>query len=185
MTSMEKIDVFKKQFEYYKSLAEKSIEQLDEEFLFKVVDEGSNSIALIMKHIAGNMLSRWTNIFEEDGEKEWRNRDEEFIDRFIGKDDLMAYWDKGWAVFFETLDHIQEDDLQKIIYIRNMGTTVYDAIVRQLCHYPYHIGQIVFAAKCIKGRSFTNLSIPLGASKTYNAERFQKEKSIKYFTDDN
>ncbi len=181
---MNKIEVFRKQFEYYKSLGEKSIEQLKEEDLFKVIGKGSNSIAVIMKHIAGNMLSRWTNIFEEDGEKEWRNRDEEFIDRFTDKSDLMAYWDKGWSVLFDTLDGIEEDDLEKIIYIRNMGTSVHDAIIRQICHYPYHIGQIVFAAKMIKGESFESLSIPLGASKEFNSQRFNREKSIKHFTDD-
>jgi len=181
---MDRIKVFKKQFDYYKSLAEKAIEQLEDTDLFKDMGDGSNSIAVIMKHIAGNMLSRWTNIFEEDGEKEWRNRDEEFIDRFSDKASLMDYWNRGWSVLFATLDSIKDEDLEKIIYIRNMGTTVHDAIIRQICHYPYHIGQIVFAAKLIKGGSFKSLSIPLGASKSFNSKRFEKEKSIKHFTDD-
>lgn len=181
---MEKVEVFKKQFSYYKSLAEKSIEQLDDQSLFQVIDEGSNSIAVIMKHIAGNMLSRWTNIFEEDGEKEWRDRDEEFIDRFKTKEELMAYWNKGWSLLYETLDQLKAEDLEKIIYIRNMGTTVHDAIIRQICHYPYHIGQIVYAAKLLKGSSFVSLSIPLNASKNYNSERFEKDKTVKHFTDD-
>ena len=181
---MKKIEVFKKQFDYYKTLAEKSIAQLEEDSLFEEIENGSNSIAVIMKHIAGNMLSRWTNIFEEDGEKEWRNRDDEFVDGFSGKEELIAYWDKGWTRLFETLDGINEEDLERIIYIRNMGTTVHDAIIRQICHYPYHVGQIVFAAKLIKGESFESLSIPKGASKSYNAKRFGKEKTIKHFTDD-
>ena len=181
---MDKIEVFKKQFEYYRILAEKSIAQLDDQDLFKEMGDGSNSIAVILKHIAGNMLSRWTNIFEEDGEKEWRNRDEEFIDRFEDKDELMTYWNKGWNRLFETLDQLEEEDLGRIIYIRNMGTSIHDAIIRQICHYPYHIGQIVFAAKLLKGDAFTSLTIPKGASKSYNAKRFEKEKSIKHFTDD-
>ena len=131
---MKRIEVFKKQFEYYKSLAEKSIAQLEDESLFKSPEEGSNSIAIIMKHIAGNMLSRWTNIFEEDGEKEWRNRDEEFIDRFNTKEELMEYWEKGWTKLLETLNQLADEDLDRIIYIRNMGTTVHDAIIRQICH---------------------------------------------------
>lgn len=181
---MEKLKVFQKQFEYYKSLADKSIVQVDEAMLFKEVGEGSNSIAVIMKHIAGNMLSRWTNIFEEDGEKEWRQRDEEFIDRFSNKEELLAYWEKGWKRLFDTLKSLSEEDLERIIYIRNMGTSVHDAIIRQICHYPYHIGQIVFEAKLIKGDTFVSLSIPKGASKNYNEKRFNKEKSIRHFTDD-
>jgi len=181
---MTKIEVFKKQFEYYRYLAEKSVEQLEPSQLFKVPSGGVNSIAVIMKHIAGNMLSRWTNIFEEDGEKEWRERDEEFINRFKDKEELMEYWNRGWAVLFETLDRIDVEDLERIIYIRNMGCTVHDAIIRQICHYPYHIGQIVFVAKLFKGTSFTSLSIPLNTSKSFNDERFDKDKSIKHFTDD-
>ena len=128
---MTKIEVFRKQFDYYKSLAEKSIDQLESDQLFKVIGEGSNSIAVIMKHIAGNMLSRWTNIFEEDGEKEWRERDEEFINRFESEEALKEYWDKGWKVLFGTMDEIKDKDLDRIIYIRNMGCTVHDAIIRQ------------------------------------------------------
>jgi len=96
----------------------------------------------------------------------------------------MDYWNRGWTRLFETLDPIVDEDLERIIYIRNMGTTVHDAIIRQICHYPYHIGQIVYAAKFIKGEAFESLSIPKGASKSYNAERFKKEKSIKHFTED-
>jgi len=181
---MSKVDVYKKQFFYYKVLTEKSIDQIIDEKLFEVVEEGTNSIAVIMKHISGNMLSRWTNIFEEDGEKTWRNRDDEFVDSFNGKDELMKYWEKGWTVLFDTLNQLNDDDLERTIYIRNMGCTVHDAIIRQLCHYPYHIGQIVFLSKFFKGKNFKSLSIPLGTSSQYNKEKFSKEKSIKHFTDD-
>ena len=181
---MANVEIYIKQFNYYKELAEKSIDQLEDQQLFEVVGDGTNSIAVIMKHISGNMLSRWTNIFEEDGEKEWRERDEEFIDRFGSKDELLAYWKKGWDTLFNTLDAIDDGDLDRIVYIRNMGCSVHDAIIRQICHYPYHIGQIVYVSKLLKGPSFTSLSIPIGESKTYNSKRFDKEKSLKHFTDD-
>ena len=182
---MSRITIYIKQFEYYKILAEQSIDQLKDENLFEVIGEGTNSIAVIMKHIAGNMLSRWTNIFEEDGEKSWRNRDDEFVDGFKDKNDLIGYWEKGWSVLFDTLSQLEEDDLERIIYIRNMECSVHDAIIRQLCHYPHHIGQIVLLSKLIMGRKFKSLSIPLGASSQYNSIRFNKEKSIKHFTEDN
>jgi len=181
---MHKVEVFKKQFFYYKSLAEKAIEQLEDHSLFAESEEGSNSISVIMKHMAGNMRSRWTNIFVEDGEKEWRNRDDEFVDSFSDKKELLDYWESGWKVLMDTLNGLEESDLERIIYIRNMGTTVHDAIIRQLCHYSYHVGQIVYAAKSIKGVSFTSLSIPKGASKSFNEQRFEKPKSIMHFTDD-
>jgi hypothetical protein len=181
---MNKISIFKKQFDYYKVLADKSIDQLDDDKLFEIVGEETNSIAILMKHIAGNMLSRWTNIFEEDGEKSWRNRDDEFVDSFNNKAELIQYWKKGWSVLDETLDQLKEEDLDRIIYIRNMGCSVHDAIIRQLCHYPYHVGQIIFLAKYFKGKTFKSLSIPRGTSTQYNDERFVKDKSIKHFTDD-
>lgn len=182
---MDRVNIYIKQFEYYKKLAEMAIDQLESNQLFKEVANGTNSIAVIMKHIAGNLISRWTNVFKEDGEKEWRNRDSEFVDDFNGKDELLAYWNKGWKILFDLLNTIDEADLERIIYIRNMGCSLDDAILRQLCHYPYHIGQIVFVSKYFKGESFSSLTIPLGASKTYNKEKFDQEKSIKHFTDDN
>ena len=179
-----RLEIYTKQFEYYKGLLEKSIDQLDASDLFKDFGDGTNSIAIIMKHIAGNMISRWTNIFEEDGEKSWRNRDSEFENNFQDRSEVMAYWEKGWSVLFSTLEDLTDSDLDKIIYIRNMGCSVHDAIIRQLCHYPYHIGQVVFAAKLIKRSEFESLSIPKGASKRYNAKRFEQKKSLKHFTDD-
>lgn len=181
---MGKVEIYRKQFLYYKQLADKSIQQCEDASLFKEMGEGTNSIAIIMKHLSGNMLSRWTNIFEEDGEKEWRNRDMEFVDDFKNKEELVAYWEKGWKILFETLNSLEDHDLSTIIYIRNMGCSVNDAIIRQLCHYPYHVGQIVFIAKQLNGRNFKSLSIPKGQSKTYNQARFEKEKTIKHFTED-
>jgi len=178
------INNYVRQFSYYKSLADKAVAQVNEQEVFIEPADGSNSIAVIMKHIAGNMLSRWTDIFNTDGEKPWRNRDQEFEILNMNAQELQAYWEKGWDVLLETLESLSDNDLERIIYIRNMGHTLQEAIVRQICHYPYHIGQIVFVAKLMKGEAFTSLSVPKNASDAYNAEKFAKEKSRKHFTDD-
>ena len=174
----------KKQFEYYKSLGDKTFNQLTFEELQKEFLDNSNSISIIVKHIAGNMLSRWTNFLTEDGEKEWRQRDSEFEDTYKSKEDLIADWNKGWDCLFNALNELTETDLERIIYIRNQGHTVTEAINRQLSHYPYHVGQIVFLGKLIKGKKWQSLSIPKGSSKKYNEEKFIKEKERRHFTDD-
>ena len=181
---MSKVEAYQKQFQYYRSLAEKAIVQISDELLFRVPSPESNSIAVIMKHMAGNMLSRWTNIFEADGEKLWRNRDDEFINTFSSKAELTEYWNQGWEKLESTLEDVSDVDLETIIYIRNMGCTLHDAIIRQVSHYAYHVGQIVFTARLLKVNGFESLSVPLGASKLYNEERFAREKEIKHFVDD-
>lgn len=173
-----------KQFEYYKSLGDKTFNQLTFEDMQWQSNADSNSIAIIVKHIAGNMLSRWTNFLTEDGEKTWRKRDEEFIDSFDTIEDLMAAWESGWLCLFNAIKPLKNDDLEPVIYIRNQGHTVTEAINRQLAHYAYHIGQMVFLAKLIKGEDWQSLSIPKGNSLKYNKEKFSKEKGIRYFTDD-
>jgi len=173
-----------RQFEYYKSLADKAMEQITADELFLLPAPHSNSVAVIVKHIAGNMLSRWTEIFTSDGEKEWRNREQEFDASDMNHAELMAYWEKGWATLFATLESMSDSDLERIIYIRNMGHTVQEAIIRQICHYPYHIGQIVYICKLLRGDKFNSLSIPKNQSKTYNKDKFDKEKSRKHFTED-
>ncbi len=173
-----------KQIAYYKNLADKTFSQLTEEQIFFQQNNESNSIAIIVKHIAGNMLSRWTNFFTEDGEKSWRNRDDEFVNTFASKEAMIAYWEKGWSTFSSTLNSLDEKDLERIIYIRNQGHTVTEAINRQICHYPYHIGQIVFLGKIHQNENWKSLSIPKNSSKQYNQEKFNKEKSRKHFTDD-
>jgi hypothetical protein len=178
------LESIKKQFLYYKTLGEKAIDQLEEEQLFISVNEDTNSIALIVKHLSGNMLSRWTNFLTSDGEKEWRNRDSEFEPSFTTKKELLDLWDKGWNCFFTAINALSEDQLETIIYIRNEGHTVLEAINRQLAHYPYHVGQIVFYAKMLKNSEWTSLSIPKNKSNNYNSEKFSQEKSIKNFTDD-
>jgi len=178
------INNYKRQFEYYKSLSDKSIEQISKTDIFLVPSIGSNSISVIMKHIAGNMLSRWTDIFNTDGEKSWRNRDQEFTTKDMSYEEVIDYWEKGWTCLYRTLDTLTDDHLNKTIYIRNMGHTVQEAIIRQLCHYSYHIGQIVYASKIIAEDDFLSLSIPKGNSIAYNKEKFSKEKRDEHFTND-
>lgn len=174
----------KKQFLYYKMLAEKSFEQLEEEQLFTVVNENTNSIAVIVKHLSGNMLSRWTDFMTTDGEKAWRNRDDEFEDTYTSKTELIEAWQKGWDCLLDALQGLQPEQLTDIIYIRNEGHTVIEAINRQLAHYPYHIGQIVSHAKLLKKGAWNSLSIPKNNSAHYNAGKFSKEKGIRNFTDE-
>lgn len=173
-----------KQFEYYKLLGEKALAQLSDEQLFQVPSIESNTMAVIVQHLSGNMLSRWTDFLTTDGEKEWRNRDAEFDDVISTKEELYAAWNKGWSVFLNTLNSLIEEDLTKIVYIRNQGHTVMEAINRQLAHYPYHIGQMVYLAKYLVSQPWESLSIPKNQSKEYNAEKFSQEKSVKHFTDE-
>lgn len=178
------LESVRKQFLYYKMLGEKAMEQLEPEQLFVMANEDTNSIATIVKHLAGNMLSRWTDFLTTDGEKEWRQRDAEFENDLQTKAAVLALWEKGWDCFFNALNSLQPEQLSEIIYIRNEGHTVLEAINRQLAHYPYHVGQMVFSAKQLKNSSWNSLSIPRNASKSYNAEKFSKDKSMKNFTDD-
>ena len=148
-----------KQFQQYKLLAEKAIDQIDNDTLFAQVNNESNSIAMIIQHLAGNMLSRWTDIFTTDGEKHWRKRDEEFEPVLQTKDEVMNTWEAGWQCLFNTLQNLTPALLQSTIYIRGEAHTVLEAINRQLAHYPYHVGQIIFIAKMYNS-SFESLSIP-------------------------
>ena len=159
-----------KRFNYYKELGDKTFEQIKEaDFYFKPNAE-SNSIAIILQHTAGNMLSRWTDFLTVDGEKEWRNRDVEFEDQKLTQQQLVALWQKGWDCLLGTLTSLTEDDLQKTIFIRSEGLLVVDAINRQLAHYPYHVGQIIYLAKIIKSKDWQNLSIAKGYSEQFNQQ---------------
>jgi Protein of unknown function (DUF1572) len=157
-----------KRLSYYKDLGDKTFAQLDEAAFHYQPNEASNSIALIIQHMAGNMLSRWTDFLTADGEKEWRNRDTEFEEQLLSKEQLTAFWEKGWACCLNAIRSLTEDDLQKTITIRTEALTVVDAINRQLAHYPYHVGQLVFLGKLITGNNWQNLSIPKGNSDHYN-----------------
>lgn len=168
-------------FDYYKNLGSKSIVQLSEDQIHWQANPASNNIAIIVKHLVGNMLSRWTNFLTEDGEKTWRKRDAEFEHTIKNKEELLAFWEKGWKCLFEAINPLEVEDLDKIIYIRNEGHTVLEAVNRQLAHYAYHIGQIVFLAKQLRNENWQSLSIPKGESKTFNQEKFSKEKDRKHF----
>lgn len=176
----------KKQFLYYKTLAEKAMEQLEPDQLYSTAadNEDVNSIATIVNHLCGNMLSRWTDFLTTDGEKPWRDRDSEFENVINGKEELLTKWNEAWTCLFNTLNSIKPDQLLQIIYIRNEGHTVMEAINRQLAHYPYHIGQIIYASKSLKPTSWNSLSIPRNSSKNFNNEKFSQEKALKNFTHD-
>lgn len=150
----------KAEFLRYKSLAEKAIDQLEPNQVFFAANEDSNSIASIIKHMHGNMLSRWTDFLTTDGEKPWRKRDEEFENSIITKEEIIKRWGEGWKCLFNALDALTEAHLTQTVHIRNEPLTVLDAINRQLAHYSYHVGQIVFAAKQLKKESWNSLSIP-------------------------
>lgn len=173
----------KKQFEYYKILGEKSIQQLEDSALFWQYNDASNSIAIIVNHLHGNMMSRWTDFLTSDGEKEWRNRDNEFDDAIRNRADLMLKWNEGWNCLFNALDTINEDNFTEKIYIRNQEHTITEAVNRQMMHYAYHVGQIVFISKMIQDADWQSLSITKGASKEYNDNKFSKGKHKGHFTD--
>lgn len=156
-----------KRFRYYKDLGDKTFEQLEEADLFYLPSTESNSIAIIVQHMYGNMLSRWTNFLTEDGEKEWRRRDDEFEVMISTKQDILSFWNKGWDCLLKTLESLNPEDLHKIVTIRTEPLKVYDAILRQLAHYSYHVGQIVYLGRLIKNESWTSLSIPKGNSAEY------------------
>ena len=162
-----------KRFEYNKSLGDKTFEQLEEKDLFFKPSPESNSIAIIIQHMYGNMLSRWTNFLTEDGEKEWRKRDAEFEEMQISKQDLLSFWNEGWKVLLDTLKSLLPEDLTKTIHIRTEPLIVYDAIIRQMAHYPYHVGQIVQIGKMIRDKEFKSLSIPKGESQQFNQQMQQ------------
>lgn len=172
-----------RQFRYYKMLGEKAMQQLSDAALFYQPNEESNSIAIIVKHLWGNMLSRWTNFLTEDGEKPWRQRDAEFEATIKTREELLEKWEEGWQCLFHALQSITDEDMDKIIYIRNEGHSILEAINRQIAHYSYHTGQIVFLAKMVKNEDWNSLSIPRHKSGDYNADKFSQEKGIRHFTD--
>lgn len=159
-----------KRFRNYKDLGDKTFEQLKEEDFFFQPSSESNSIAIIIQHLYGNMMSRWTNFLTEDGEKEWRKRDEEFEVMQCSRRDLISFWNTGWDCLLSTLIQLKEEDLKRVIFIRTEPLMVMDAILRQLAHYPYHVGQIAYLGKLIRNEEWNSLSIPKakGASKEYN-----------------
>jgi hypothetical protein len=152
-------------FRTYKTLAEKAIEQTKDDELFVTLDEESNSIAVIMKHLAGNMFSRWTDFLTTDGEKPDRHRDMEFvITSGTSREDVLAYWERGWKCVFDAIEPLTADDFEKTVNIRGQAHTIVQAINRQLTHYSYHVGQIVFLAKHFRSTEWQSLSVPKNRS---------------------
>ena len=167
-------------FRYYKQLAERAIQQCPEEGLFSTLDAESNSIALIVKHMSGNMRSRWTDFLTTDGEKPDRNRDSEFEEPPASRADLIAMWERGWKTLFEALEHLADADLARTITIRTEPHSVMQAINRQVAHYSYHVGQIVFLAKHFTAKttgSWTSLSVPRRKSAEFNSDVAAGRKS--------
>ena len=171
-----------KQFEYYRMIAEKAISRLSEEELNLKISTESNSVAMLMRHLTGNLLSRFTDFFTEDGEKSWRNRDEEFADGTYEKIALITEWNKAWEVLFQTLKGIDTTNIEQSVKIRNQEHTIAEAIYRQLSHYPYHIGQIVFIGKLIRNQDWQSLTIAKNKSQEYNRGKFDNPNSETHFS---
>lgn len=164
-------------FRYYKRLAEGAMEQVADEQLFRILDEEMNSIAIVVKHMAGNMRSRWTDFLTSDGEKPDRNRDSEFINPPGTRSQLMTVWNQGWEKVFETLSELSDQDLTARVTIRGEPHSVMQAINRQIAHYAYHCGQIVFLAKHFQGRAWKSLSVPRNHSAEFNRRVLAGEAS--------
>lgn len=167
-------------FRFYKQLADRAIEQCPDEGLFATLDVESNSIAIIVKHLSGNMRSRWTDFLTSDGEKPDRNRDTEFEDPPKARAELVEMWERGWKYLFDALEGLTEADLTKTVKIRTEPHSVMQAINRQMAHYTNHVGQILFAAKhftVAKTGKWTSLSVPRGQSKTFTADVAAGRKS--------
>ena len=184
MTSADFLPSARKQFDYYKLLGEQAMAQIPDDKLSWQPNAASNSIATIVKHLWGNMLSRWTDFLTTDGEKPWRTREAEFDNDLRTRAEVLAHWEAGWQCLFAALDALTPTDLDQIIYIRNQGHIVTEAINRQLAHYPYHVGQIVFMARLVADEAWQSLSIPRGNSAAYNAEKFAKPPHQAHFTDE-
>lgn len=155
-------------FKEGKLLGDKTFAQLTDQEMHFQPNEESNSIAVIIQHMQGNMISRWTNFLSEDGEKEWRNRDDEFEIHQLSKQQLIDKWNEGWKVFLDTLESLTTADLSKTITIRSQPLNVVDAINRQLAHYSYHVGQIVYIGRWIRKSEWKSLSIPKNKSQEFN-----------------
>lgn len=160
-------------FQSQKKLAERAIVQLSDQQLRVPLDENTNSVAIIMKHLAGNMLSRWTDFLSSDGEKPWRHRDQEFVDGFGSRQEISEYWERGWACLFAALAALKPEDLARSVTVRGETLTVVGAIYGQLSHYGYHVGQIVQIARWLAKDNWTTLTIARGQSEQYNDRVWQ------------
>ena len=162
------------EYNRYKKLAEEALEQVGEDDLSKKIGPEDNSISINFFHISGNFKSRLSDFLESDGEKSWRNRDKEFVDRKVCKEELLKIWYEGWEVCLETINSLDDEDIDKIVTVRGEKLSVIDALHRSLAHTAYHVGQIVFMAKACAGSQWETMSIPRGKSEEYNREVMQR-----------
>jgi len=170
------LEIVQKRFKSVKELGDKTLSQLDNEQLHWAINEESNSIAIIVKHVSGNMISRWTDFLTTDGEKATRNRDDEFTDSLQTKEEIMTVWEQGWQVFLRALQGLTEADLQGFVTIRGEQHSVIDAIERQMSHYSLHVGQIVYIAKQLKGSEWQTVSIARGQSQAFTESMIKKHQ---------
>lgn len=181
--TLDEVKNYRKLYSYYQKMAEKAIGQLSDQEFFWQPNNESNSVAIIVNHIQGNLRSRWTDFLTSDGEKPWRDRDTEFETPEMDKNTLMKKWSNSWDLLFQTIDKLDESSIEQSIYIRNQAHSVSEALSRQLAHYASHVGQIVFLAKMIRQDSWQTLSIAKGQSKQFNLEKFGKGKHKGHFSD--
>ncbi len=170
------IEAIKSEYERYKSLAELAVNQVNHEGIHKIFGEDGNSIAVIIKHLSGNLKSRFTSFLNEDGEKAWRNRDSEFEDENESSSKLFSDWNEAFEIVYNQLNSLTDNDLNKIVVIRKNELTVIEALERSLTHLSYHVGQIVLIAKSIAGKQWKSLSIPKGSSIDYNLNPTKEKK---------
>jgi len=164
------------EFERYRIIAEKAMEQVSDDYLNQVVGAGGNSIAVIVRHISGNLISRFTDFLTSDGEKPWRNRDSEFDEVVYSREEMNDLWNKGWEVVKSAVSQLNDSDLQKQVTIRGVSLTVQEALLRSVAHTAHHIGQIVLLARILKGSEWKSLSIPKNKSKEYNLNPTREKK---------
>jgi hypothetical protein len=165
------------EFRKYKKYGDAAMAQVSDEQLNLLPEPNSNSISVIVKHLHGNMISRWSNLFDADGESQSRNRDAEFEIEEMSRESLLELWESGWACLFGTLEHLEPEDFSRLVFIRGEPHSVIGVIQRQLAHYPGHVGQIVYIAKMLQGDNFKTLSIAKGQSAAFNAAMLEKQKS--------
>lgn len=171
-------------FRFYKSLGEKALEQVADDKLFWQYNADSNSMATIVKHMAGNMHSRWTDFLVSDGEKPWRKRDGEFENDIRSREEMMQIWEEGWEVLFAAVEPLSPNDFEKTVYIQNKAHTVMDAMNRQLAHYASHVGQLIYLGKMLHSGTWQSLSVPKGQSKTFHQTTFGKAGNESLSTDE-
>ena len=170
------IEDFTDEYRRYKVIGQKALDQLSEPDINRVIGQGNNSVAVIVRHLSGNLVSRFTDFLDTDGEKPWRNRDAEFEDAEYGRAEAQQLWDRGWEVLEGTLGSLSEADLGRRVTIRGQELTVHEALSRSLAHVAYHIGQIVLLGRACQGASWEWISIPRGKSEEYNQSPTMEKK---------